>query len=482
MTISGAMSNALSGLNAAARLTDIVSGNLANVLTEGYAPRDLALVGQRDGGGVRVAGVTRQVDTALMADRRLADSTLAAAETRDATAAALERAVGTPDEGGSLSALVARFQASLISAASRPEESNRLEAVLRAASDLGRGLNDASGAIATLRQRSDADISHAVDSVNTALEEVATLNGQILRARSVGHETAALEDQRQSVIDRLSEFLPVRELPRDHGAVALVTTGGALLLDGRPARLEFTPAGVIAPHMTVANGLLSGIRIDGRDVPVGTAAGPLSGGRLAALFEARDATAPAAQENLDALARDLIERYEAPGLDPSLGGPGPGLFTDAGALLDPTNVVGIAGRISVNAAVDPARGGAVYRLRDGLGASGPGAVGDATLLQAFADALAAPRILASGGLGGTARDASGHVASLVSALGQIRLSADQARGFASGQAAELRSLALADGVDSDAELQRLLIIEQAFGANARVIQTVDDMMQTLLRI
>jgi flagellar hook-associated protein 1 FlgK len=31
-------------------------------------------------------------------------------------------------------------------------------------------------------------------------------------------------------------------------------------------------------------------------------------------------------------------------------------------------------------------------------------------------------------------------------------------------------------------MQRLLLVEQAFAANARMIQTIDDMMQTLLRI
>ena len=44
------------------------------------------------------------------------------------------------------------------------------------------------------------------------------------------------------------------------------------------------------------------------------------------------------------------------------------------------------------------------------------------------------------------------------------------------------SLELEDGVDTDAELQRLLLIEQAYAANARMIETVDDMMQALLRI
>jgi flagellar hook-associated protein 1 FlgK len=39
---------------------------------------------------------------------------------------------------------------------------------------------------------------------------------------------------------------------------------------------------------------------------------------------------------------------------------------------------------------------------------------------------------------------------------------------------------LQDGVDTDAELQILLQVEQAFSANARVVQTIDDLIQQLI--
>lgn len=482
MSITGALSNALSGLTASSRQADIVSANLANVLTEGYAPRSLELAARRDGGGVSVLGVTRQVDAGLLADRRLAQSGLAAAEARAGFATTLERVIGAPDSPGSLSARLAGFEASLITAATRPEEPNRLQAVQSAATSLVLGLNDISEQVNTLRLQADGDIARAVESINRGLENVSTLNKQIVTARISGRVTASLEDQRQAVIDGLSDFLPLRQLPRANGAVALVTTGGALLLDGRPQPISFTPTSVIAPHMTRANGLLSGLRIDGQDVEIGQGAGPLAGGALAAFFDIRDDLALAAQADLDAVTRDLIERFQQPGLDPSLVPGDPGLFTDAGSVFTPTNEIGIAGRIALNTAIDPAKGGALFRLRDGLAAPAPGPVGHAALLQSLGDALSAPRSLASGALGDTARALSGHLATLISTFAETRLSEDRTLGFETGRSTELRSLELTNGVDSDAELQRLLVIEQAFGANARMIQTIDDMMQTLLRI
>ena len=41
---------------------------------------------------------------------------------------------------------------------------------------------------------------------------------------------------------------------------------------------------------------------------------------------------------------------------------------------------------------------------------------------------------------------------------------------------------LETGVDTDRELQNLLIIEQAYAANARVLETIDQMIQRLMEI
>ena len=110
---------------------------------------------------------------------------------------------------------------------------------------------------------------------------------------------------------------------------------------------------------------------------------------------------------------------------------------------------GLAGRIAVNTAVDTENGGELWRLRDGLLAPVEGPVGNAAGLTALHEALSAARVPASGGYSGAARAAQ--------AL-------------------------LENGVDTDQELQKLLLIEQAYAANARVIQTVDALFDTLMRI
>jgi len=473
MSLSSAFNSAMSGLNVNSRLTDVISGNLANALTPGYARRELDLQAQGTHAGVTVTGVTRHSDPVLIADRRLADSALAYAQTRADFTTSIERALGLPGEGGSIADRIGTFEAAIATASSRPEDDTRLSTVLEAATALAKALNSASGQFETLRSRADADIADAVGQLNTKLAEVAEINSRIVSARSGGHETAALEDRRQQAVDAIAELVPVRQLERDRGAVALVSTGGALLLDGRPAQLGFEGTPLVTAHMTVENGLVAELEINGRPVPTG-ADGPLAGGRLAALFGNRDEIGIEAQRGLDALARDLVQRAE--GLTPP---PSPGLFTDAEARFDPAAEAGIAGRIALNPAVDPASSGALFRLRTGPDAAAAGNPADAPYLAALGDVLAARQPLVPGD---ARRDLSGHAARLSSEVAQARLTAEDSVSFASGQAGELRELELRGGVDSNAELQRMLMVEQAFSANARMIQTLDDMMQTLLRI
>ena len=105
-----------------------------------------------------------------------------------------------------------------------------------------------------------------VEDLNHGLLQVRDLNILISKALAQGRDTSALEDNRQMAIDRLSEIVPLREVPRDRGAVALYTTGGAVLLDGTAAKLEFSRTNVIQPHMTQSNTLLSGLAINGKPV------------------------------------------------------------------------------------------------------------------------------------------------------------------------------------------------------------------------
>lgn len=481
MSISSALSNAMTGLRAAGRSSEVVSANIANALTPGYGVRDLSLSSSQIG-GVSIDGVVRNVDPALLSSLRLADAEFGNTTDKARFLNEFEGILGTPDEPNSLSARMAEFENSLITAASRPDAPERLQIVADSARDIATLLNDASDQVQRVRSDADRNIQIQVDRLTNALSNVKELNEQITRTLTTGGNASSLFDNRQALVDEISKIVPVRQVPRDNGEIALYSIGGAILLDGSVAEIEFSAVNQVTPFMTVGAGTLSGLTINGFDIRTDDERGALRGGTLSAQFEIRDELGTKAQSQLDGYARDLIERFQDPAVDATLAAGDAGLFTDGGIFFDPVNEVGVSARLSLNAAVDDRQGGEPWRIRDGINAVAPGDVGDSRLIQSLSAALQNTRVPASGGFGASAFSAANLVATMTSQIGADRFLADQKLSFASSQFNELTQQMLDEGVDSDRELQRLLVIEQTYAANVRVIEAADEMMQTILRL
>lgn len=483
MSVTSALASALTGIQATSRQAEAISSNVANATTPGYGKRSVALAALSVGGtgqGVRVTGIRRDIDQFLINDRRVAQSATGDRETRSSFLKRLEEIIGTPETTGSLTARIGALDKALLEAASRPESEARLAAAVSAASDLALGLNQASDAIQAERAKADTRIAGAVGTLNTALQQVQDLNTQIRSFTGAGRDVSALLDQRQQIIDEISGLVPLREIARDHNQVALITTGGAVLLDGTAGQFGFTAVHTVVPEMTQASGGLSGLTLNGRPMATAGEASLISGGELSALFAVRDDLATEGQARLDALARDLVERFSAAGLDPTLTPGTPGLFTDSGGAFSAANEAGLSSRLSVNARVDPAQGGLVTRLRDGLGATAAGPSGNASLLLALSDALGAARPTASAALPAASRSLAGLASDVLSLTSTDRLSADSETAYTAARYAALDEMERAGGVDTDEEMQALLVIEKTYAANAKVLQTVNDMINTLL--
>lgn len=484
MSLSAAFSSALSGLTASSRMAEITSSNIANALTEGYGRREVQLsprlIGQ-SGIGVSVSGVSRSENPFIQGELRAATSGEAFARERSAFLASLEQSLGSSEEAGSLLARIATFERSLVEASARPESDARLVAVLDAASAIATKLAMLTKTLQEARQEADLRISADVQTLNASLAVVGQLGTQIRSVQAAGGDVSALLDQRQSHIDRISSIVPIKEIPRQNDQIALMTDGGTVLLDNRPVQIGFRPTNTITADLTAESGALSGLTLDGKPLDAGALSARLGDGRLSALFAVRDALAPKAQAQLDGLAADLITRFADPSIDPTLIPGTAGLFTDAGGLIAPLDEAGVAGRIGINAAADPAKGGAVWRLREGLGKAAADSPGDSRLLSALSAVLNAKGTPPIGSFP-SANTVSGLSSVVLSDVSRQRLSAEADLGFAATQASTFRSELLRAGVDTDQEMQNLLGIEKAYGANARVLQTLDGMLETLLGI
>lgn len=483
MTISRALSSATSGLAAAALRASIASNNIANANSPGYVRRDL-VVAERAFGGVLPVGISRAGDAILTADRRIAEASANRADVIANTHIQLSQALGDPESGYGLFNAWSNFETTLNDLSVTPESAALQNALLLSSQDLAREYNQLGELVTDQRVNADAAIDNAVDLINANLKELHAINRNLIGKNAADESTANMLDRREQLINEISRYIPVKTVDAGGNQQHILTKEGVYLLSETVSTLEFSRSPTIVPGDTYGTGSLSGLTVNGTDITPGSGNRfAVQSGALAGYFETRDVIAPGFQSQLDALAADLISRFEDSGVDPTLNPGDAGLFTDEGGALDPGNMTGLAQRLAINAAVDPDQGGAVWRLRDGINAATEGASGNAGILNAMIDAAGDKRGSLTGvGLPGQF-DIAGAISEINSVVGSSRTRAESTVASAMARADILATSELsATAVDTDSEMQTLLMVEQAYAANARVIQTIQDMMRRLLEL
>jgi len=399
MTLTSALAAANSGLATVSKRADITAGNIANASTPGYVRRSLRvgeIVLNGQGQGSRVLGVDRASDIGLTRERRQAGASTARADIIARSYTELNRELGAPQDGTGLFAAYQTTETALRELSVTPESPALQNAGANAVNGLALQFNDQYALGQNQRISADNAIARSVRTVNSALGRLQSLNGQITGLSANG-DSAALEDERGRVLDEISAIIPIKIIAKEFGQIDITTEQGVFLLAGNVFELKFSPAGVIPPGAELDDGSnrLSGLFVGEQKLTPNTQ-GPfaLSTGTISGYFTVRDIIIPDFLAGLDSLAGDLVTRFSDNNIDPTNPDGAPGLFTDNGLALDPSNIAGLASRLRVNAAIDPSQGGSATRLRDGLGATNIGPLGNAeilnNLLDAFTNGNAAP--------------------------------------------------------------------------------------------
>ncbi len=506
MGLDSALNIARSGLVAIQRNLDLVSQNIGNAKTPGYTRKTLVQESVFDAGGpagVRLGGVQREIDMAVLGrlDRSRAD--VAAATTRESALQGIELAHGTTDAGTTVADAITGLLNGFTNLAAAPADAGQQQTTWFAARTLAQRLNGVADAVGKARQEAQDGIVTDVATANAALREIASLTNEI-RARR-GIETPALEDKRDAAVASFANIIPANIVRRPNGEVQLITLNGVLLpLDPNNDVLQ-TSSAVTAPAAYYGvGGSLPGVTLNGTDITK-----QLSGGSLAEQIGLRDTILPRYQAELDLTAATLAYRFNAEGL---------ALFTDRDGTAVPdvtqpyagSNQVGFAARIMAN----PAIGNNPALLRDGTHAitgspTGPsaftpnptgGPASFTTLIDRVRNyalgAEAAAGVpwsgIATGGLGPDGSLASPFIAPAAIADYAARMTSAQVGDRAAASDAKDRAATLRDalqskfnarsGIDTDQEMANMITLQNAYAANARVISTIQSMWSSLLSI
>ncbi len=437
---------------------DVASTNVANVSTDGYVRR--RVVGQTLGAASAPAVWSRSTETssgvqATRVDRMtdlLLDSRVRREHGRqsylDSMAAALSRVetgLAEPGSSGVASAL-ADFRSTLADLGNAPGSDAARSQALSAAATVVDAINLQSAHLSDEASDQRSHLLTSVVEINSVASELASTNRTIAAALGGGSDTTTLMDERDALALRLSELTGAKASVQDDGSMYVELNGQPLVSGYDAARLTVT--GGVAADGTATGGPVT-LALDPDTTGAATALAGTFGGDLGATVEVLDNALPSYIAGLTAVAKDLADHVNAQhalGFDAS-GAPGGKLFD-----YDPADVLGtltVAITDGSKLAVSAIAGGG----RDGNNAA----------------ALA------------TSVDVDDQYQRLVNGFGSSVASAQQ---LAKNQQALTDQVDSAReqmaGVSLDEETVNMITAQRAYEAAARVMTTLDSVLDTLI--
>ncbi len=242
MSLTDALSSALTGLNATQTSMSLVAGNVANANTPGYVRKTATLVSNSTGTSgayVQVGSINRMLDQFVQTQVRTESAGAAYADMRSNMYSQLQSIYGTPNSASTIENAYNKFTSTLQALTTSPGDRPTQIAVVSAAQSLTQTLNQMTSGIQTLRSQAEQGLSDDVTQANNCLQQIATLNKQLAQSPRQDAATAGLLDQRDSSIDKLSKLMDIRVVKGDNNQVRVFTNSGVQLVGTEASTLSF---------------------------------------------------------------------------------------------------------------------------------------------------------------------------------------------------------------------------------------------------
>ncbi|MCH8960871.1 MAG: flagellar hook-associated protein FlgK [Bacteroidetes bacterium] len=440
-----------------------VSQNIANINTEGYSRRRVTLqadsiaspgiimptpMGTATGTGVSIQSYERVRDGLLAAAGWGARTSLGAAQEDQRLLGALEGIF--PVGEGSINNQLNDFWNAWSDLADHPTDNGVRLALRSKASGLVSTLNRTDEALSLLKEGTEGVLAVGVDEINKTLREIGSLNATIQAARYSGSPDLGAEDRRDLLVKNLAAFGPVHV--QDDAKTGYTVSFNRMTV-------------VQGDHVFEMNLDTSGAtpRVFYGDTAVEYSAPAGNDGQLGAWLRLLNQTLPDTRQALDDVAAALVTEVNA------LHGAGYGL--DGGTGRDFFDAAGpSAGSIRLSNEV----------LADSQAIA---ASADATALGDSTVALDIAGLRTKSVLNGNTETIETFAINLIAGIGA---GVQKASLQAVGQAAVLDHLTGMEqgvsGVSLDEEMTHLIQYQQAFAASARVLDTAQQMFDTLLAL
>ena len=314
MSLSSALSIAMSGLSATQAGLSIVSSNVANVSTPGFASESVNLVEQGAGGvgtGVQVAGINRALDTFVQSQLRTETSGDGFADQTSSVLQQLQNVYGTPGGQGTLETAFSNLTTAVQGLQANSGAASAQSAIVTAAQNMAQVLNSTTQGIQALRTNVQQDIATSVSSANADMTQIANLNTQLQGLSPTDPSAATLEDQRDTAINQLAQLMGINVTTGGNNQVTIYTNTGVQLVGAQASTLSFNgPSTLGASNLYSTNPTQNGVGTITLTSPSGAtvdmnATNSITSGQIGADLQLRDTTLVQAQNQVDQLAATM---------------------------------------------------------------------------------------------------------------------------------------------------------------------------------
>ncbi|NEM91163.1 flagellar hook-associated protein FlgK [Galbitalea soli] len=464
-TFSG-LTSAYTGLNAAQQQLNVIGQNITNANTEGYVRQRVttsAIIaangapiiagGPTAGQGVSVDGIARLANALLDGQVRTTGAANGYWSAQSSTMDGIEASLGEPSDTGISTSLQA-FWTSWQNLSNRPGDAAATSVVLQTAGQVIQQVADGYTAVTQQWSALRTAVNSTVADVNQEAQSLAALNDQIRQTQAAGGTANDLTDQRDLLVTKLAAQTGGTARDRGDGMIDFVVGGNALVsgqsartvvatgavsLDGAataPVQLEFTDK----PGQAIA--LTSGsLTANLGSLQAANATG--TGGAIAEAAASYNALATSIATSVNAIHSTGASTTGATGLD--FFGVTAGLPPALGLTVIPTDASGVA--VST-----PGAGTLSGDIADRLSQLATSTTGPDSVWSTFVVRI------------GNASRAATQQATITAAASANAVTNQQSE----------------ESVNTDEETTNMLMFQHAYQAAARVMTTVDDMLDTLI--
>jgi len=470
---------AASGIEADQAELDTAANNLSNVSTPGYAEEVVNLSNMTPsttsgvGEGVAVQSVTEDGSSLYDQLNLVSQGQLGSANEAASIQNLTQNAFPEPSTTG-LQSQLSQLWTGLSTLATQPSSTAAQQSVVQDASEVSQRLNSTYSQLSDVAQQLSNDFQGQgttsggyVGQANQLINQIATLNGNIVAGQNGGRDVNSLVDQRRQAVDQLGTLLGVRTTTEPDGTLTVMSGGIQLVSSTNAVDLQATGS--------ASSGDLGLETTNGNVLP--------AGGQIGALLTGVSTTIPTYQSQLSSVADSLAQSLNTlqsngvsptgiPGATSSAGAPPyagaflPSIFVNNASPTTYTPGSGSAQSIAVN----PTLLANPSLLATASGSATPGS---ATIDPTTAQAMAAVG-QAFGGPDDLYQALVGLVGSQTSEANNNQTSA---QALSDSTAAQLSSV---DGVDTNQETVNMLSAQQAYQATAAVINSTTTALEALL--